>query len=62
MNDEDKIKLANWNLMSIVLTAFPVLYMMNANYYTSPTTQRVLNALDPMRSAVIDYDKRLFAA
>ena len=60
MNKEDMIKLANWNVMSIMLTFVPVAYMMNANYYTSPYTDRVIKALgadDPK----IWYDKRLFA-
>merc|ERR1711904_616275 len=61
LNTEDKIKLANWNVMSILLTFVPVAYMMNANYYTSPYTDRVIKALDAGMEPKINYDKRLFA-
>ena len=59
LNREDMIKLANWNIMSILLTAVPVAYMWNANYSTSGYTEKVIKALgadDPK----IWYDKRLF--
>lgn len=63
LNEIDKIKLANWNIVSILLTFVPIAYMMEANYYTSPYTEKVIKALGTDQHgtpANISYDKKLF--
>merc|ERR1712098_323051 len=62
MNDEDRVRLANWNLASIVLTFVPIAYMMQINYRTSANPQRILNSLDPMGAEICHHDTRIFEA
>ena len=55
MQDEDRVKLFNWNVACIVLTLFPIAYMHSVSYRSSDDTEGILRALDPTRDAVIDY-------
>lgn len=56
MQDEDRVKLFNWNLACILLTAVPFLYMHSVNYAFSEDTDSIMRALDPMREAEIPFD------
>ena len=60
MQDEDRVKLFNWNLACILLTGLPFAYMHSVSYAISEDTDAILRTLDPTREAEISYDRSLF--
>jgi hypothetical protein len=60
MQDEDRVKLFNWNLACIILTAVPFFYMHSVSYAFSEDTDAIMRTLDPMREAEITYDPSIF--
>ena len=55
MQDEDRVKLFNWNVACIVLTALPFAYMQCVDYRSSEDTDLIMRTLDPMREAPVTY-------
>jgi hypothetical protein len=55
MQDEDRVKLFNWNVACIVLTLLPFAYMHSVSYRSSDDTEQILRALDPTRQAIVRY-------
>ena len=53
MQDEDRIKIFNWNVACLTLTALPVLYMMNVKYRSSDDTDQIVRTLDPVGDAKV---------
>lgn len=60
MCHEDRLKLYNWNLFTLGVTAFPLGYLYCKNWQTSYDTQMIYNTMDPIGEAVIGRDLNLF--
>ena len=60
MQDEDRVKLFNWNVACILLTALPFVYMHSVSYAFSEDTDQIKRCLDPMGEAEIVYDPAIF--
>ena len=60
MQDEDRVKMFNWNLACILLTSVPLFYMHSVSYAISEDTDAILRTLDPTREAEISYDRSMF--
>lgn len=60
MQEEDRVKLFNWNLVCVLLTPLPFLYMRLVDYRVSPDTEMVLRTLDPLRDVRVQPDVSLF--
>lgn len=62
MSEEDRVKLFNWNLVSILLTPLPFLYMKLVDYRLSADTEMIYRTLDPLREVRVQPDMTLFRA
>lgn len=62
MNDEDRVKWYNMNLLCILVTAIPIAWMHQVTYHTSKDTDIILRTLDPIREEQITYSKSLFSS
>ena len=60
MAEEDRVKLFNWNLACIALTAVPLLYMKLVDYHVSPDTEMIFRTLDPLRDVKVKPDVSMF--
>ena len=62
MCEEDRVKLFNWNLVCVLLTPLPFLYMRLVDYRVSPDTDMIFRTLDPLREVRVEPDVSLFRA
>lgn len=60
MSEEDRVKLFNWNLVSIALTPIPFLYMKLVDYRVSADTEMIYRTLDPLREVRVEANTDLF--
>ncbi len=60
MQEEDRVKLFNWNLACILLTPLPFLYMRLVDYHVSPDTEMIFRTLDPLRDVRVQADPTMF--
>lgn len=60
MCEEDRVKLFNWNLVCVLLTPLPFLYMKLVDYRVSPDTEMIFRTLDPLRDVKVKPDVSLF--
>jgi hypothetical protein len=60
MSEEDRVKFFNWNLVSILITPIPFLWMRLVDYRVSPDTEMILRTLDPVREVRVQPDTSLF--
>ena len=60
MQDEDRVKMYNWNLACVILTFIPPLWMSKVTYDSSPETEKIYRALDPTKTQKIRYLPELF--
>jgi hypothetical protein len=60
MSEEDRVKLFNWNLVSILLTPIPFLWLRLADYRVSQDTEMIFRTLDPLRDVRVQPDTTLF--